>query len=108
MRLAVQRQKFTLGQTVITRGALLALQSNVEQDEAARERVSLLAVELIARHALGDWGDVCPEDWKANDAAVDLGGLRILSSYTLYDKSQVWIITEADRSVTTILLPEEY
>ena len=61
---------------------------------------------LIVRHAHGDWGEIHPEDRTANDRAVRLGG-RIFSAYTL-PQGRVWIITEADRSATTVLLPEEY
>jgi hypothetical protein len=59
------------------------------------------------RHARGDWGDVDAHDKRANDAAVKQG-TRIVSAYVLDDGTRVWIITEADRSSTTILLPEEY
>lgn len=61
---------------------------------------------LIRRHLKGDWGDVPQEDAVANDFAV-LNGLRILSAYVAANR-RFWIITEADRSVTTILFPEEY
>jgi hypothetical protein len=56
---------------------------------------------------IGDWGEVCAEDKRANDAALKLGE-RLLSAYTLSAGVKVWIITEADRSSTCILLPEEY
>ena len=62
--------------------------------------------ELLRRHFSGDWGKVCDEDKAANDAAVT-DGTRILSAYEVGDET-VWIITEADRSATTILLPMEY
>jgi hypothetical protein len=62
---------------------------------------------FLVRHARGDWGDVDAEDWKLNDAAVREGS-RILSAYTTLNGERVWVITEADRSATTILLPEEY
>jgi hypothetical protein len=58
------------------------------------------------RHRSGDWGDVCDEDKKLNDEAVDGEG-RILSAYTV-DGEKVWVITEWDRSVTTVLFPSEY
>jgi hypothetical protein len=61
---------------------------------------------LIRRHLRSDWGDVPPEDAVANDFAV-LNGLRILSAYVAANR-RFWIITEADRSVTTFLFPEEY
>ena len=72
--------------------------------------------QLIARHVTGDWGDVCDEDAQANEQALELGG-RLMSVYGITVPMEdnetsasirVWVITEADRSVTTILLPEEY
>jgi hypothetical protein len=61
----------------------------------------------LARHENCDWGDVCKEDWELNNEALEMG-YRILSSYTSSNGIKFWIITEADRSTTTILLPEEY
>jgi hypothetical protein len=63
--------------------------------------------KLLARHANGDWGEVNEHDRQANDYASE-HGLRVLSAYTLRTGQKIWIITEADRSMTTILLPEEY
>jgi hypothetical protein len=83
-----------LGQTVITRGALATL------DPAA---IPL----ALGRHIRGDWGDVPPEDWNENNLSVR-EGFRVLSSYTDKNGTRFWIITEADRSSTTVLLPEEY
>ena len=60
----------------------------------------------IARHASGDWGDLCTQDRRENGLALR-HGWRVLSSYEVGGR-YVWIITEADRSITTILLPEEY
>ena len=60
----------------------------------------------LARHASGDWGDLCAHDRRENERSL-LHGRRVLSSYKV-DEGRVWVITEADRSVTTILLPEEY
>jgi hypothetical protein len=62
--------------------------------------------DYLARHATGDWGDLCAFDRRQNQIALR-EGYRILSSYDV-PAGRVWIITEADRSVTTILLPEEY
>lgn len=90
------RVRFPLGRIVATPGALDALQKNEQQ-----------ALELLSRHAGGDWGTVCAEDAQANDFAVR-DGLRVLSAYCLHDGTRLWIITECDRSVTTLLLPEEY
>jgi hypothetical protein len=87
---------FPLGQVVATPGALHALDL-----KKVDPRV------LLGRHQVGDWGDVPPEDRRENELSVNQG-FRILSSYLLDDDQRVWIITEADRSVTTILLPDEY
>lgn len=103
-RLPVLRQRgwerestpIRLGQLYTTPGALHA---------AATAGDTLFP--LVVRHASGDWGDVCPEDWRANDRART-EGTRLLSSYRLRDGTEVWIITEADRSSTTVLLPAEY
>jgi hypothetical protein len=62
---------------------------------------------FLSRHANGDWGELDEHYRKANEDALE-HGLRVLSSYTLKTGEKIWIITEADRSVTTILLPEEY
>lgn len=61
----------------------------------------------LARHASRDWGDVPPEDWEENEFSIERE-LRVLSAYTLRNGTKILIITEADRSVTTILLPSEY
>ena len=63
--------------------------------------------EALACHATGDWGEVGEEDRKANDDALR-DGARLLSAYRTQDGTKFWIITEADRSSTTVLLPEEY
>jgi hypothetical protein len=75
----------------------------------ANASVRLSTEEVLAavrRHASGDWGDLCPEDAMANNEALHQGG-RLLSAYG-DGQYRFWIITEADRSVTTILLPEDY
>ncbi len=61
----------------------------------------------LARHAAGDWGDLDTEDREANDVALATGG-RLLSSYVFPDRGKLWVITEHDRSATTLLLPEDY
>ena len=69
-----------------------------------------LGVDLnsyLYRHHCGDWGDLCEEDKQANEEAL-AEGFRILSCYQVGDGKRIYIITEADRSVTTVLLPEEY
>ena len=85
--------RFPLGQLAITSNASLRLKT---------EEV----ITGLRRHATGDWGDVCPEDALANDAAV-LDGDRLLSAYG-NGPERFWIITEADRLVTTVLLPDDY
>jgi hypothetical protein len=82
-------------------GELYATRNAADQLPA---HVMLLA---IARHCSGDWGDVCEEDWQLNDEAMEVGN-RVLSSYTSPDGVKFWIITEWDRSVTTVLLPDDY
>ena len=95
-RVSNEVRLFSLGQTVATPGALQAL-----------EEIGQSAGEFLVRHARGDWGCLCDEDKQTNDEAV-ADDLRILSAYRLNDGTKIWIITEADRSSTTILLPEEY
>jgi hypothetical protein len=90
----VSAPKFSLGQMVATPNAL----AHVPNDEI------LLA---LSRHVRGDWGTLDSEDWQANEQALKHGG-RLLSSYHTSGKVKFWIITEADRSVTTVLLPEDY
>jgi len=63
--------------------------------------------DLLDRHVMGDWGTLNPEDRQANEDALAHGD-RIMSVYPLDEETKVWIITEADRSVTTIMLPENY
>ena len=87
---------FPLGQIVATPGALAAFQNTGESPQ-----------DFLRRHAGGDWGTVGPEDWKANDDSLR-DGLRLLSAYRLKDGTALWVITESDRSATTILLPEDY
>ena len=90
-----QAARFSLGRIVATPGALQAL-----------EKAGMSTVPLLARHQSGDWGQLDAEDWRANEEAIE-HGWRVFSSYEV-GSAKVWIITEADRSVTTILLPEEY
>lgn len=89
------RPLFRPGQIVATRGVLIHL-----------EHHGIAADSYLKRHVCGDWGMVPPEDARANCLAVEHGA-RVLSSYDIAGK-RVWIITEADRSVTTLLFPEEY
>jgi hypothetical protein len=69
-------------------------------------RLGVPAITLIARHAAGDWGDLDKHDRRANEEALKTGA-RLLSAYTL-EGVKFWVITEADRSATTVLLPSEY
>ncbi len=86
--------KFPLGQLVATPNAL----AHITQGDI---------MDAIKRHVTGDWGDLDAEDKQVNDQAV-VEGLRILSAYQGANGTRFWIITEADRSVTTVLLPEDY
>lgn len=90
-------KRFVLGKVVATPGAAELV---MDGPEDAR------AILLLSRHACRDWGDVGEFDWAQNDVAVGSGG-RILSAYET-SGGRVWIITEADRSATTFLLPNEY
>lgn len=90
-----KRTLFALGQVVSTPNALRF---------AVAESIDLLV--LLVRHQSGDWGDVSEEDRELNEEAL-LMPLRIMSSYK-FSNDKIWIITEADRSVTTILLPSDY
>lgn len=70
--------------------------------------IPLLEVaDALSRHKKKDWGDVSMEDWLSNNYALSHGG-RLLSAYHTAEGVKFWIITEADRSATTVLLPEEY
>ena len=101
-----------LGQLVITPGVSralmgLALHNATEPDvEKVVQPVNWLG-ETLGKFLNGDWGDMDAYDKKANDKALASGG-RLMGVYLLPDGTKVWVITEADRSVTTLLLPEEY
>jgi hypothetical protein len=92
----IAKPKFALGQLVATPGALEAL-ADAEQTP----------IEFVARHVRGDWGEVCEDDKQANEEALQHGE-RLLSAYRTVKGVKLWIITEADRSSTCLLLPEEY
>ena len=87
---------FPLGQIVATPGALAAL-----------EKANQALTCFLARHAIGDWGELEPSDVAENECSM-AHGFRLLSSYQTNAGDKLWIITEADRSATTLLLPEEY
>ncbi|MGA2674959.1 MAG: hypothetical protein ABSE99_17225 [Terracidiphilus sp.] len=88
--------RFPLGQIVATPGAL-----------AAFERAGDAPAAFLRRHLSGDWGELDAHDRHENELSV-AAGFRILSAYRLSDDTRIWVITEADRSSTCILLPEEY
>jgi hypothetical protein len=98
----IRKPKFELGQLVSTPGAL---------ESCSPDHLS----DCLNRHASGDWGVVCIEDAVSNDEALKLG-MRVLSAYPIdsakpskgWGDNTLWIITEADRSATTFLLPSEY
>lgn len=87
---------FALGQVVATPGALSAL-----------TELGISTLELIHRHVAGDWGNLGAEDQQRNLIAMRQG-TRIFSSYKIGVSTKIWIITETDRSSTTLLLPDEY
>lgn len=87
---------FALGQVLATPGALELLETH-----------QLTALPFVLRHVSGDWGDICAEDRQSNADALQCG-YRLMSVYVLSKAERLWIITEADRSSTTLLLPEEY
>ena len=93
--------KFDLGFVTATPGALKAIR-----------QAGQTPTEFLARHASGDWGEVCPDDSKLNDEALATGA-RLLSAYSLRSAVRIWVITEAcddngQRLASTILLPSEY
>lgn len=94
MTVIITAGKFPTGRIVMTPGAMAELTRN----EAA---------EGLLRHVSGDWGDLNKHEWRVNEAALE-HGLCLFSSYVTSSGTRFYIITEYDRSVTTVLLPEEY
>lgn len=92
----VDEPRFNLGHIVATPGALKAL------NDAGQ-----LPDEFLRRHVTGDWGDLDAEDRRENEFSVG-NGFRILSAYETTKGVKLWVITEADRSSTCVLLPDEY
>ena len=90
------KRTFSLGHVVATPGAVSLLGETGSSAEY-----------FLQRHACGDWGDVDAEDWQANDRALAHDDGRLFSSYQI-DQQKLWIITEADRSSTCMLLPSDY
>ncbi|WP_435605810.1 hypothetical protein [Pseudomonas knackmussii] len=91
------QQRFSPGQVVVTAGI----------DELVRQG-QLNPAPYLRRHLGGDWGDLSDNDRRLNDAALKSGEDRLFSSYQVTPDLKLWIITEWDRSVTTLLLPSEY
>ena len=96
MQKTERKPLFDLGQLVATPGALAAL-----------EKTGQNAMEFLSRHVSGDWGELPKEDKDENRMSLEKG-FRLLSSYRTTAGDKLWVITEADRSITTLLLPEEY
>jgi hypothetical protein len=92
----MSKQLFNLGQIVATPGALALL-----------EKHNMTPMQFLQRHVTGDFGELCDEDREANNEAI-WNEERILSSYKINETDKIWIITEADRSTSSCLLPEEY
>lgn len=93
---SISAPKFRLGQVAATPGALEVLQQNNQSPW-----------DFLSRHVVGDWGDLSDDDKELNDQALK-DESRLLSAYKTTDGTKIWIITEADRSATTLLLPDEY
>ncbi len=87
---------FPAGQIVATPGALALL-----------KQANQSPLEFLSRHLRGDWGDLCQDDKTENELSLK-NWFRLMSSYQVTDTERLWIITEADRTVTTLLLPAEY
>ena len=92
----VKFARFSLGQTFITPGAQEALQIAGQTE-----------LEFLRRHTSGDWGELSEDDIQENELSLRKG-FRLLSAYLTAKGQKLWIITEADRSATTLLLPDEY
>jgi hypothetical protein len=87
---------FPAGQITATPGALAML-----------EHAKKTPFEFLSRHLRGDWGDLCQQDKAENESSLK-HGYRLMSSYRIDEIETLWIITEADRSATTMLLPSDY
>ena len=106
MNLTQPQFLFSPGQVLCTQGAKNQLE-NLAGDNANWQD---LAATLISRHLSGDWSELCYEDQEQNRLALEQG-TRLMSTYALRESipdRKIWIITEADRSATTLLMPEEY
>ena len=96
MQKTERKPLFDLGQLVATPGALAALEKSGQSPMA-----------FLTRHVTGDWGDIPEDDRKENQFSLE-NGFRLMSSYTTSAGDRVWVITENNRSHTTLLLPDEY
>ena len=88
-----------IGQLVVTAG--------IREEMSISRAFEQFVRKSFSRHASGDWGDLCEEDKATNDYSLNNEG-RLFSAYKYTDDTKIWIITEWDRSATTILFPEEY
>ena len=96
MQKTERKPLFDLGQLVATPGALAALEKSGQSP-----------MDFLSRHVTGDWGDIPEEDRKENQFSLEKG-FRLMSSYTTSAGDRLWVITEASRSHSTLLLPDEY
>jgi hypothetical protein len=90
------KQTFSTGRPVATPGTLQALESTGQTP-----------IDFLNRHLSGDWGNLERDDWNENAFSL-INGFRLFSAYALSAGTRLWVITEADRSATTFLLPSEY
>lgn len=93
-KIVIPHARFELGNLYLTPGA---------NDTLTTGEITI----MLGRHALGDWGLCCPQDYQANEDALRTGA-RLFSIYKSKSREKIWVITEADRSATTFLLPSEY
>ena len=93
----IPNSRFPTGEGVVTAGLAELIQQG-----------RLNPNEYLRRHLSGDWGDLDESDRRQNDSALEFGEDRLFSSYQVAPDLKLWIITELDRSVTTLLLPDEY
>ena len=98
--LVLNKSKFKLGQVVATRGVYAMVGEDIKFNQ--------FVAKSFERHCNGDWGDLDEEDKKANDFALRNGDDRLFSKYVFNEEVSIYIITEWDRSCTTILFPDEY
>jgi hypothetical protein len=98
-RLGIRPGGFSMGELVWTAG--------VNEWIADDTEFAKFVLGSINRHSCGDWGELPPEDVKENELSLT-EGFRLLSAYKHTDETKIWIITEADRSATTVLFPDEY